>query len=67
MGALADPPGTLPTPWNAGLIEIGGVTGDFTKHGIRQREQAVVLDLQRFRSKTYSSVPGRSVMEMFLR
>ena len=64
--ALTDPPGTLPTPWNAGLIKIGGVTEDFTKSEVRQRQWTVVLDLQRFRSKAYSSVPGRSVMAIFL-
>ena len=35
--ALTDPPETLPTAWNAGLIEIGGVMGDFTKSEVQQR------------------------------
>jgi hypothetical protein len=65
MGGLTDPPGTLPTPWNTGLIEKGRVMGDFTKREVYQRQRTVVLHLQRFRSKPYSSVPGRSVMAIF--
>ncbi len=62
----ADPPGTLPTPWNAGFIQIGRIMEDFTKSEGQQRQRRVMPDIGRFRSKAYSSVPGGSVMAIFL-
>jgi hypothetical protein len=61
----AAPPGTLPTPWKAGFIGIGWTTEDFTQRVVQQREWTVVPGFKRFRSKAFSSVPGRSVMGSF--
>jgi hypothetical protein len=36
-GAIADPPGTLSTPWNAGFVDMAWITEDFTKGEVQQR------------------------------
>jgi hypothetical protein len=34
----ADPAGTLPTPWNAGFVEMAWITENFTKSEVQQRQ-----------------------------
>ena len=53
-------PGTLPTPWNAGLIEMAWVTVSFAKDEAQQRRRTAVLNVQRSRSKAFFSVPAES-------
>ncbi len=45
--ALADPPGTLPTPWNAGFIDMAWITEDFTRSDVQQRQGTVVPDIEK--------------------
>ena len=47
MGALADSAGTLPTAWNAGFVDMGWVTNDFTKSEVQQRQWTVVPHAQK--------------------
>jgi hypothetical protein len=40
-------PGTLPTAWNAGIVEIAKVTEDFSKNKFQQREQTIMLNIEK--------------------
>jgi len=48
--ALADPPATLPLlagPWNAGFVDMAGITEDFTKSEVPQRQGTFVPDIEK--------------------
>jgi hypothetical protein len=62
--ALADPPETLPTPWNAGSIDMAWITEDFTMSEVQQRQRTVVPDIEKVPLQgpaRRSSVPAGSV------
>jgi hypothetical protein len=45
--ALGRSAGTLPTPWNAGIVGMGWVTEDFAESEVKQGQRVVVLNLQK--------------------
>jgi len=59
--ALADPPATLPTPWNAGFVDMAWITEDFTKSEVPQRQDTFVPDIEKVPLQGFFSVPAESV------
>ena len=69
-GNTSLPTGRQATPWNAGFVEIGWATVDFTKSEVQSRRRRdngrSCSTFKRFHSKAFSSVPAGSVMVIFL-
>jgi hypothetical protein len=77
--ALGRSAGTLPTPWNAGIVGMGWVTEDFAESEVKQGQRVVVLNLQKVpfqgfweitrpvgaASRLSASVLGESVKAIF--
>ena len=61
----ADPPGTLPKPCNAGIVDMEWVTEDLTKSEVQQSLRNGVLRIQRIPLQGFSTVPAKSVLAVY--
>jgi hypothetical protein len=52
-----EPPGTLPTAWNAGFVDIEWATEDFTQGDVKEPQRTLVFDVE--------EVPAPSLIPAF--